>query len=252
MRRENGGAIRCCGVSDAVALVTGASARIGLAVATRLAGAGYAVALHASPRGFAAAQEHAGAIVREGGRACALVADLADGDACGELVGAAAHALGRLTLLVNNAAIFVPDDAFGADHWDRHMVVNLRAPVLLSQSFVGQARPGSSIVNLLDQRVLQPGAREFSYSLSKSALWSATQAMAQAFAPHGVRVNAVGPGPVLPNSHDGEAGFARERAALPLARAVDVGDVADAVLYLAKAAAVTGQLVAVDGGQHLG
>ncbi len=234
------------------ALVTGASARIGLAVARRLATAGYALALHASPRSRPRAEAEARRLAADGARCAVVVADLSDAGGCAALVPDAVAALGPLDLLVNNAAVFEPDAAADALAWDRHFAVNLRAPVILAQCFARQARAGSGIVNLVDQRVLRPTAREFSYSLSKSALWAATQAMAQAFARQGIRVNAVGPGPVLPNAHDGDAGFAREVAVLPLARAVDAGDVADAVLYLAQAYAVTGQLIAVDAGQHLG
>ncbi len=162
---------------------------------------------------------------------------------------------GPLTLLVNNAAIFNEDEAgdFDYDQWERHFAVNLRAPAILSRDFVRQAPAdaNASIVNIVDQRVLRPTPQFFSYSLSKAALWTATLTMAQAFAPRGIRVNAVGPGPVLPNDSQGEAGFAREVEGLPLRRSVDLDDIAEAVLYLAKARNVTGQMIAVDAGQHL-
>ena len=134
--------------------------------------------------------------------------------------------------------------------WNRQFAVNLTAPVLLASAFAAQAHRGASIVNIVDQRVLRPGPQQFSYTLAKSALWTATQMMAQAFAAGGVRVNAVAPGPVLPNHHDGEAGFAQEVAQLPLQRSVAPGDVVESVVYLAGAQAVTGQIIAVDAGQH--
>ena len=132
------------------------------------------------------------------------------------------------------------------------MAVNLRAPVQLSSAFVAALPAGREgcVVNIVDQRVWRLNPRFFSYTLSKSALWTATQTMAQAFAPR-VRVNAVGPGPTLANNMDGAEGFAREAAAVPLGRAVEPGEIADAVLYLARARGVTGQMIAVDGGQHL-
>ena len=238
-----------------VALVTGASARIGLAIATRLAGVGYAVALHASPRSRHLAERQAQILTARGVRCCVLDADLADPAACRDLIDAATCQIGPLTLLVNNAAVFEPDAAASVDPvlWDQHFAVNLRAPVILSSAFAGQAQADvdASVVNLIDQRVLRPTPDYFSYTLAKSALWTATQTMARAFATQGVRVNAIGPGPVLPNAHDGQAGFTREVAALPLHRRVNPDDVAAGVLYLAEARAVTGQMIMIDAGQHL-
>ena len=165
-------------------------------------------------------------------------------------------AAGPLDVLVNNASVFMPDHAHthDADLWQSHFAVNLEAPCRLAADFnaqsdvpVGQDRV---IINILDQRVLHPNPLFFSYTLSKSALWTATQTMAQAFAPH-VRVNGVGPGPTLPNLHDGQAGLEQERAGLLLKKGPEPDDIAQAVLYLAQARLVTGQMIAVDGGQHL-
>lgn len=238
------------------ALVTGAARRIGLRIAERLAEAGYDVALHASPRSRAEAEAEAMRIARGGRRAVVVSGDLEDASVCPALIGAAGAALGPLTLLVNNAALFEEDraDAYDEALWARHMAVNLRAPILLAQQFVAQAPAGRdcAVINLIDQRVLRPTPLYFSYTLSKSALWTATQTMAQAFADRGVRVNAIGPGPVLPNSRDGVAGFSKEIEGVPLHRPVAVDEIAATVLYLAGAAGVTGQLIAVDAGQHLG
>ena len=130
------------------------------------------------------------------------------------LVEKAKAIFGPLVLLVNNAAIFEPDDAssFDLDLWEKHFSVNLKAPLILSRDFAKQCPAGSegAIINIIDQRVLRPTPQFFTYSLSKSALFAATRTMAQAFAPQGIRVNAVGPGPVSPNFNQGEAGFARE------------------------------------------
>lgn len=238
------------------ALVTGAARRIGLRIAERLAEAGYDVALHASSRSRAEAEMHAARITGSGHRAVVVSGDLADADACPALIEQATAALGPLTLLVNNAAVFEDDraDVYDAALWSRHMEVNLRAPVLLAQRFAAQTPAGRdcAIINLIDQRVLRPTPLYFSYTLSKAALWTATQTMAQAFADRGVRVNAIGPGPVLPNSRDGDAGFSKEIEGVPLHRPVAVDDIAATVLYLAGASGVTGQLIAVDAGQHLG
>ncbi len=242
------------GISPA-ALVTGGGRRIGLRISERLALAGYAVILHCSPASKGEAEGAAARIAADGGRAAALSADLSIAPETAALVAAAAAIFGPLTLLVNNASVFADDSAtdFDPDRFDRHFAVNLRAPSALARDFAKQAPAGSdaSIVNIVDQRVLNLNPRFFSYTLSKAALWTATLTMAQAFAPMRVRVNAVGPGPVFPNESEGEAGFEREVQGLPLGRSVDPDEIADAVLYLAAARNVTGQMIAVDAGQHL-
>jgi len=242
-----------CQSISPVALVAGGGRRIGLRISERLAGAGYAVVLHCGPSSIGEAERAAARIEAGGAKAAALSLDLSDAAAVGGLIAKAGALIGPLTLLVNNASVFEDDRApdFDVEGFDQHIAVNLRAPAVLARDFVRQAPAGASIVNIIDQRVLRLTPQFFSYTLSKAALWTATLTMAQAFAPLGVRVNAVGPGPVLPNDRQGEAGFAREVQGLPLGRAVDPDDIADAVLYLARARNVTGQMIAVDAGQHL-
>jgi NAD(P)-dependent dehydrogenase (short-subunit alcohol dehydrogenase family) len=237
-----------------VALVTGAARRIGAAIARRLAGEGMSVVLHTSLAGKPDGEAEAERIGGEGGRASVLACDLADTDAASIVLAEAERAFGPVSLLVNNASLFEPDRAedFTLHAFDRHVAINLRAPLMLAQEMrrrLPSDRTGA-IINILDQRVFRPNPLFFTYSLTKSALWSATVTMAQAFAPQ-VRVNAVGPGPVLPNVHQGAEGFAGESAGLPLKQAVSVEAVCDAVIYLAHATSVTGQMIAVDGGQHI-
>lgn len=238
------------------ALVTGAARRIGLAIAERLAGAGYDVALHCSTRSRAEAEAAASRIAAGGRRTAVVPGDLADPASPAAIVDSAGAALGPLTLLVNSAALFERDDAANPDATllDRHMAVNLRAPVLLTAAFAAQVPDGveASVVNIVDQRVLHPNPAFFSYTLAKSALRTATVTTAQAYARRGIRVNAVGPGPTAPNRHDGPDGMRAEVAGVPLARAVSPGEIADAVLFLAQARNVTGTLLPVDAGQHLG
>jgi NAD(P)-dependent dehydrogenase (short-subunit alcohol dehydrogenase family) len=233
--------------------VTGGAQRIGRAIAIALGRRGYAVAVHAR-RSRAAAESVAAEIVEAGGRAAVVEADLADHDAVLRLVPAAAVAVGPLTLLVNNAAEFEPDEIGGLDRarFDRHFAVNLRAPIFLAEAFAAQAPAGgdAAIVNLLDQRVLKPTPRFFSYGLTKSALHVATTTLAQALAPR-IRVNAVAPGPTLPSPRQDAEAFARQAHAVPLGRGPSPQEIADAVLYLVGAASVTGVTIAVDGGQHL-
>jgi NAD(P)-dependent dehydrogenase (short-subunit alcohol dehydrogenase family) len=242
-------------VRPGAALVTGAAKRIGLRIVERLALAGYSVVLHCRESSRAHAETAVATLTSQGCKVSVLALDLSKPPSLACLTSEAGAIFGPLTLLVNNAAIFEADDAasFDLERWDRHFSVNLKAPAVLSRDFARQLPEGQegAIVNILDQRVFRPTPQFFTYSLSKAALWAATRTMAQAFAPQGIRVNAVGPGPVSPNFNQGEAGFAQEVAGLPLGRAIAPDDIADAVLYLATARNVTGQMIAVDAGQHL-
>lgn len=235
-------------------LVTGATRRIGLAIAEGFAKAGRPVVMHASSRSMPEATVAARTLRAQGLRVETVAADLSDALEARGLIERAERAFGPFTLLVNNASVFEPDGAedFSLEVYERQMAVNLRAPLLLAQGFAARLPPGAegAIVNVIDQRVWRLTPRYFSYTLSKSALWTATRTMAQAFAPN-IRVNAVGPGPVLPNEKLGEQEFAAEVAGVPLGRPAALAEVVDAVMYLARARNVTGQMIAVDSGQHL-
>jgi NAD(P)-dependent dehydrogenase (short-subunit alcohol dehydrogenase family) len=237
--------------SRGAALVTGGSKRIGRTICVALATAGYDVAIHHRDS-VSEADEVATAVRNLGRRAVVLAADLTDEAATRALVPAAVVALGPLTALVNNASVFEDDRVGSLDRatWDRHLDTNLRAPIVLAEAFAAQAPDGSAIVNLLDQRVLKPDPRFFSYSLSRNALWWATQTLAQALAPR-IRVNGVGPGPTLPSVHQTPAEFAAEAAGTLLQTPGSPEAVAEAVRWLLAADMVTGQMIAVDGGQHL-
>jgi len=234
------------------ALITGGSRRIGRAIALTLSRAGYAVVLHAN-RSRSEAEKLAAEIVGAGGRAAVVLADLADHDAVRGLVPAAS-AFGPLTLLVNSASEFEPDEIAGLERarFERTMAVNLAAPLFLTQAFAAQApaNADASVVNIVDQRVLKPTPKFFSYTLSKSALHAATATLAQGLAPR-LRVNAVAPGPTLPSPRQTDKEFAAQTASLPLRHGPSPEDIAAAVLYLAQAVSVTGVTLAVDGGQHL-
>lgn len=234
------------------ALVTGGARRIGRAICLALAEAGYDVAVHHHDSVDEA--EATGEAVRALGRRAATVrADLTDEAAVRGLIPAAVESLGPLAVLVNNASVFEDDrvGSLGRDSWDRHIETNLRSPIVLAEAFAAQAPNGSAIVNLLDQRVLKPDPRYFSYSLSRNGLWWATRTLAQALAPR-IRVNGVGPGPTLPSIHQSPEEFEAEAAATLLGRPGDPEAVAAAVRWLvAEATLVTGQMIAVDGGQHL-
>jgi NAD(P)-dependent dehydrogenase (short-subunit alcohol dehydrogenase family) len=234
------------------ALITGAGRRIGRAIALELSRAGYAVVLN-SHASRADAEKLAGEIIAAGGRAAVVLADLADPDAVRGLI-AAASAFGSLTLLVNNASEFEPDEIENLERarFERTMAVNLTAPLFLVQAFAAQGPAGTnaSVVNIVDQRVLKPTPLFFSYGMSKAALHNATTMLAQALAPD-IRVNAVAPGPTLPSPRQSDQEFAAQAAAVPLGRGPSPEDIAAAVLYLAQAASVTGVTIAVYGGQHL-
>lgn len=240
--------------SRGAALVTGAGRRIGRALALEAARAGFDVAVHCR-----AARDEAQAVADEiaslGRRAAVLDAELTDEDQTASLIGRAAQALGPVTLLVNSASTFEDDRLATATRasWDAHLDANLRAPVVLAQAFAAAlpSEAGGQIVNIVDQRVLRPNPQFFSYSLSKAGLWWVTRTMAQDLAPR-IRVNAIGPGPVLASVHQAPGEFEREAAGALLERAVPLEDLAAALRYLIDATSVTGQMIAVDAGQHLG
>lgn len=234
------------------ALVTGGGKRIGRAIALELARAGFDVVIH-----YRSSQDAAEAVADEvralGRKAATVAADLAVEAQVRTLVADAASAIGGpLAVLVNNASVFEDDrvGSLGRETWDAHIETNLRAPIVLAEAFAAQAPNGSAIVNLLDQRVLKPDPRFISYALSRNGLWWATRTLAQALAPR-IRVNGVGPGPTLPSVHQSAADFEAEARAVPLQRAGSPEAVASAVRWLVDAELVTGQMIAVDGGQHL-
>jgi NAD(P)-dependent dehydrogenase (short-subunit alcohol dehydrogenase family) len=240
------------GTPPRAALITGGARRIGRAITLALVRAGYAVVVHAN-RSRAEAEQLCVEIIGHGGRAAVVLADLAQDQEVRGLVPAAA-AFGPLTLLVNNAGEFDRDEIGSLDRarFDRTVAVNLRAPLFLAEAFAAQAPAGTdaSIVNLLDQRVFKPTPHFVTYSLTKNALFAATTTLAQALAPK-VRVNAVAPGPVLASQRQAPEDFARQTAVLPLGRGPTPEEIAEAVVFLAAAASITGQTIAVDGGQHL-
>jgi NAD(P)-dependent dehydrogenase (short-subunit alcohol dehydrogenase family) len=245
------------------ALVTGAGKRLGRAMALALAEDGYDVAVHYASS-EAAAAETVAAIRDAGRRAVALQADLLQDAETSRLLPRAADALGGpITCLVNNASIFEDDslETVTRESWDRHMQSNLRAPVLLLQALAAQELPsqrdtageplaGAVAINMIDQRVRKLTPQFMSYTLAKSALWTLTQTAAQALAPQ-IRVNAIGPGPTLQGPRQTSGDFAAQRASTPLQRGAGPQDIAAALRYLVGSPAVTGQLICVDGGQHL-
>ena len=236
------------------ALVTGAAQRIGRAIALALAADGWAVAVHYRAS-RAPAEALVAEIARSGGRAVSLDADLADEAAVARLVPRAAAALGPLGCLVNNASSFENDTAATATRasWDAHLEVNLRAPFVLMQGVAAQlpASAAGAVINLLDQRVWNLTPYFISYTVSKAGLWTLTQSMALALAPR-IRVNGIGPGPTLPSPRQSAAQFARQCASVPLRRGATPGEIADAVRFILAAPSLTGQMIALDGGQHLG
>lgn len=236
------------------ALVTGAGQRLGKAIAVALGERGYKVAIHyrSSEDG---AEDTANAVRQAGGAAELVKADLSDENDTAGLVARAADALGgHLGLLVNNASTFQDDDILTHTraNWDFHMDVNLRAPILLSQKFgemLGKEQRGV-IINMIDQRVWKLNPSFFTYTLSKAALWSATKTLAQGLAPN-IRVNGIGPGPTLKNEFQSDDEFRKEVEATLTQRGANPDEIVKAVRFLIDADAVTGQMIAVDGGQHL-
>ena len=236
------------------ALVTGAARRIGRAVALDLARHGWTVAVHYR-ESEAEAREVVAAIEAAGGRAVALRADLAREAETRTLVPRAVEALGPIGCLVNNASVFERDEATTAtrESWDAHMETNLRAPFVLSQALAAalpEDRAGV-IVNMLDQRVWNLTPHFTSYTVSKAGLWTLTRTLALALAPR-IRVAAIGPGPTLASAHQTEAEFRRQCAAVPLGRGSTPEEICAAVRFILATPSLTGQMIALDGGEHLG
>jgi pteridine reductase len=237
-----------------LALVTAGMRRIGAAIAARLASDGWALALHS--RQDSAPDADLAAIIQVHQTPWhGFVADFADGDQVSGLLPHIAAHFGRMPdLIVNNASCFAWDDpaTVTADALAHHHAINVTAPVLLATGLAG-ALPSAAracVVNILDQRIRHAGGDQLSYTLSKQALGVATETLARALAPK-LRVNAVAPGLTLPTDDYRPAQMVRLAAMMPLARLPDPDEIADAVVWLADAEAVTGQTIFVDGGASL-
>jgi NAD(P)-dependent dehydrogenase (short-subunit alcohol dehydrogenase family) len=240
-------------IPEASALVTGAGRRLGRTIALDLAQSGWRVGVHYQ-ESEAEAFGLVGEIEAMGGQAVALQADLGRFEDLAPLVETCSRELGPTTCLINNAARFEWDSADCCDEsgWGMHLDVNLRAPVFLSQALAKALPEGAAgnVINLIDQKVWNLNPDYFSYTIAKSALWMATQTLAQALAPR-IRVNAIAPGPVLPYRGQTEAEFDEECRSTLLKRVVSTDDVAAAVRFLLETPSITGQMIAVDGGRHL-
>ena len=235
-------------------LITGAGARVGRYLAKGLAADGWAIAIHYN-RSEAGADALAREIKEQGGRAAIVQGNLFVPQDLDNLLSRASAVLGEpITALINNASTFEDDSAEGFTRasYDYHMDINLRAPVMLAQQLAKQCPKGEigCVINMIDQRVLNPDPTFFTYAMSKSALHWATKTLAQSLAPH-IRVNAIGPGPTLKNHSQTDAEFADEAASTLLGTGSPPESLLDAARYLLSAKSVTGQMIAVDGGQHL-
>ncbi len=237
-----------------VALVTGGAQRIGRALTEALANSGWAVAIHYRDSGDVA-NELAGRIKADGGRAVTCNGDLSNEAETESVFEQAQSSLGPVTAVINNASVFDAEEwrDVTSESWDKHFSVNLRAPFILSQLLARNlpAAEAGNIINIIDQRVLNLNPHYVSYTLSKAGLWTMTQTLAMALAPR-IRVNAIGPGPTLPNPRQSRAAFDQQATATPLERPVSPDEVAAAMCYLLGAVNVTGQFIAVDSGEHLG
>jgi len=236
-----------------VALVTGAADRIGATLARSLAGNGYKVLVHY--RSSTSDAEAVVATIRSaGGDAASVQADLCTRAERRTLVERASAVFGPLTVLVNNASLFEPDsvDDLTEELWDRHLAVHLEAPAFLTRDFAAQlpADAEGNVINIIDERVLHLSPAYFSYTLSKAALWDMTRTLAQSLAPR-IRVNAIGPGPILPHKRQSDDAFAQSVQSAMLQRSASPEEIAEAVVFLLKSRSMTGQMLALDGGKHL-
>jgi NAD(P)-dependent dehydrogenase (short-subunit alcohol dehydrogenase family) len=234
-------------------LITGAARRIGRQLALDMATAGWDVAVHCNTSG-SEAEEVAAEIIKRGQRSTIVQGDLANAATPDRLIAEATQKLGPLTALINNASIFEPDEVghITLESWSQHQDINLRAPIMLAQAFARQLPPKAhgNIVNIIDQRVWKLNPQFFSYTNSKSALWAATRTLAQALAPR-IRVNAIGPGPALPSVRMDAAEFKKQERLTLLGRGTSPAEISEAAKFILSQPALTGQMIALDGGQHL-
>lgn len=236
-------------------LITGAAKRIGRAIALKLAENGWNIAIHYN-RSQSAALELADQIQSLGSKTITVQADLSDPAAVRHLFSESIEQLGPLTGLINNASLFEKDTLsdFTEKSFRTHMDINLLAPALLTQCMAAQKQTDTPfdacIVNIIDQRVHNLRPDFMSYTLSKSAFWTLTQTSAMALAPH-IRVNAIGPGPILPSKRQTDDQFSRQVAQVPLGRSASTENIAEGVLFLLTASSITGEFISMDGGQHL-
>lgn len=240
--------------SPRAVLITGAARRIGRALAIDLAEKGWTVAVHYHSS-KADADGVVRAIVDRGGKAVAIDADLGDEAQVTKLIPRAVERIGPVTCLVNNASLFENDtvQTVTAESWHAHMQVNLRAPFVLIQQFAKHCPKGAggNVINMIDERVWNLTPYFMSYTISKVGLWTLTRTLALALAPD-IRVNGIGPGPTLPSAHQTEEQFRRQWSMMPLRRPIDIEEICRAVRFILDAPSMTGQMIALDGGQHLG
>jgi NAD(P)-dependent dehydrogenase (short-subunit alcohol dehydrogenase family) len=234
-------------------LITGAGHRIGRALALDLAARGHAIGVHVN--GSAAAGDEVVGLIRgAGGKAVVLQADLGDMAAVDRLLPEMVATLGAPHTVINNASMFVYDDVSTLEHglYGQHLAVNLEAPVFLAKALAEHLpeRAQGNVINIIDQRVWKPTPHFVSYSIAKAGLWAATRQLAQALAPR-IRVNAIGPGPVLRSVHQSTEDFDAQAKATLLGRGTSPVEIASAIRFILDAPAMTGQMIALDGGQHL-
>ncbi|MDZ7823356.1 MAG: SDR family oxidoreductase [Ahrensia sp.] len=234
------------------ALITGGAHRVGRAIALDLAAHGFGVVIHANTS-IDAAKTLADEITASGGRAFAVQADLTNTTEAMGLIDKATALAGNIDILVNNASIFEADDMASLDEelWDKHFAIHLKAPAFLTAELARINKGADAlVVNIIDHRVWRLKPTFISYTLSKAALWTATQTMAQALAPK-IRVNAIGPGPALANDRQSAQDFADQVATLILQRGPQLDEFGATIRYFWAAKSITGQMIALDGGQHL-
>lgn len=242
-------------LNNKTALITGSAKRVGRALALALARQGCHIVVHYG-RSAEAARQTVAEITEMGVNAWSISADLNDETAVSGIVPFAVQQTGRLDILINSASIFPPEDFLnaGSSTWDKNMMVNLKAPFLLSQAFaraLPQGRQGK-IINLLDAVAMRPKNHHFSYTVSKFGLEGLTKATAHALAPHNIQVNGIALGAILPNINDDPALFDKMAKKIPAGRTGSPQEVVNAMLYLLQSADfVTGEIIRVDGGKHL-
>ncbi len=233
-------------------IITGGATRIGAAIAKKLSGPGAEIVIH-----YKSSKLNAEKLKKELSKNLTKVylvkGDLSKETDIKKIVKFAKSKLKYFDCLINNASLFENDklENFTTDRWEHHLRVNLRAPALLSKEFSKNTRgKNNNIINIIDQRVFKLTPYFFSYTISKTGLYTLTKTSAMSLAPN-IRVNGIAPGPTLKNKRQSKKHFRKQYMATPLKRKVDVEQICNAVDFFIKNISITGQVLAIDSGQNL-
>ena len=233
-------------------IITGAATRIGAAIAKKLSGPNIEIVIHYN-KSKSKAEKLKIDLEKKGSKIYLVKADLSKENDIKRMLKFSKSKLKYFDCLINNASLFENDklENFTIKSWDSHLKTNLIAPALLSQGFAKNIKgKNNNIINIIDQRVFKLTPHFFSYTLSKSGLYTLTKTSAMSLAPH-IRVNGIAPGPTIKNKRQSKKHFKKQYISTLLKRQTDVQEICNAIDFLIKNMSITGQVLAIDSGQNL-